>query len=159
MRPHGSAEELEARRRRAIELLKRGQRQAEVARQLGTTRTSVCRWWQAHQESGQAGLRAKPATGRPSKLTPGQKRDVARRLLRGARSSGFATDLWSCPRIAQVIRRRYGIRYHVDSLPRLLCSLGFSCQKPEKRAWEREGAVLERWVAQDWPRIKKRADA
>ena len=156
MRPHGTAGELEARRREAIRLLEEGHRQADVARRLGTTRTSVGRWWKAYRRRGPAALRAKPPPGRPSKLTRRQKRDLVRRLLKGARAGGFATDLWTCPRIAQLIACRYGVTYHVDSLPKFLHALGLSCQKPEKRAFERDEEVVARWVARDWPRIKKK---
>lgn len=156
MRPHGTAEELEARRRRAIRLLQEGHRQAEVARVVGTTRTSVGRWWKAYRRGGEAALRAKPPPGRPSKLTRAQKRGLVRRLLKGARAGGFATDLWTCPRIAELIRRLTGVVYHVDSLPRFLRALGFTCQKPEKRAWERDDEAVARWVAHEWPRIKKK---
>ncbi len=70
--------------------------------------------------------------------------------------AGYPTDLWTCPRIAQVIHRRFGIRYHVDYLPRLLTSLGFSCQKPERRAIERDEPAIARWMQRDWKRIKKK---
>jgi len=156
MRPRGTAEELEARRHEAIRLLQQGHRQAAVARRLGTTRTSVGRWWKDYRRRGPEALRAKPPPGRPSKLTRRQKRGLVRHLLKGTRASGFETDLWTCPRIAQLIERRYGVTYHVDSLPKFLHALGFSCQKPEKRAFERDDEAVARWVARDWPRIKKK---
>jgi transposase len=156
MRPQGTAAALEARRREAIRLLQEGRRQADVARRLGTTRTSVGRWWKAYRRGGPRALRAKPPPGRPPHLTRRQKRGLVRRLLQRARANGFATDLWTCPRIAQLIARRYGVTYHVDSLPKFLHALGFSCQKPEKRAFERHDAVVARWVARQGPRIKKR---
>jgi transposase len=80
---------------------------------------------------------------------------LADRLLAGAKANGFGTDLWTCPRIGELIRRLFKVRYHVDSLPRVLAALGFSCQRPEKRARERDEEAIERWVARDWPRIKK----
>ena len=77
------------------------------------------------------------------------------RLLKGAKANGFPTDLWTCPRIAQVIEARYGVHYHVDHIVRLMASLGFSAQKPEKQAAERDEERIARWVALDWLRIKK----
>ncbi len=100
-------------------------------------------------------MRARPAPGRKPKLSAEQKEDLSRRLLQGARSSGFPTDLWTCARVAQLIRRCYGVNYHVDSLPRFLRALGFSCQRPQKRALERDDEAIAGWVARDWPRIKK----
>ena len=76
-------------------------------------------------------------------------------LLDGARAAGFATDLWTCPRVRRLIKDRFGVRYHVDSLPRVLRSLGFSPQKPERRASERDEERIRHWVRHEWPRIKK----
>ena len=156
MRPHGSAEELERRRRRAIALLEAGHRQSEVARRVNAHPTSVKRWWEAYQKDGEEGLAPKPVPGRPSRLTARQRKLLVNRLLKGAKANGFSTDLWTCPRIAEVIERHYGVRYHVDHIPRLMASLGWSCQKPEKRAIERDEARIAQWVKNDWPRIKKR---
>jgi len=155
MRPHGSAEGLERRRHRAIALLEAGHRQSEAARRVDAHPTSVKRWWEAYQKNGEGGLAPKPMLGRPSKLTPRQRKLLVARLLKGARSNGYSTDLWTCPRIVEVIERHYGVRYHVDHIPRLMASLGWSCQKPEKRAIERDEEGIARWVAKDWPRIKK----
>jgi transposase len=156
MRPHGSAAELERRRRRAIALLEAGHRQAEVARRVDAHPSSVKRWWEAYQKSGEGGLAAKPVPGRPSKLSARQRNLLVARLLKGAKANGFPTDLWTCPRIAKVIEERYGAHYHVDHIPRLMASLGFSAQKPEKQAVERDEERIARWVAKDWRRIKKR---
>ena len=136
-------------------MLEQGHSQAEVARRVGVAPNSVWRWWKAYREGGKSALRAKPATGRRPKLSAEQKEDLCRRLVQGARASGFPTDLWTCPRIAQLIRRCYRVNYHVDSLPRFLRALGFSCQRPQKRALERDDEAIAGWVARDWPRIKK----
>lgn len=158
MRPHGSAEELERRRRRAIALLEAGHCQAEVARRIDAHSSSVKRWWEAYQKHGEGGLAAKPVPGRPSKLTTRQRNLLVARLLKGAKANGFPTDLWTCPRIAKAIEERYGVHYHVDHIPRLMAALGFSAQKPEKQAVERDEERIARWVAKDWPRIKKRGE-
>jgi len=126
MRPHGSPKELERRRRRAVALREEGYGPSEIARQLNTTPQSVCRWMRAYRRGGSAALSAKPPPGRPPKLNARQRRALVQCLLKGARAAGFATDLWTCPRIAQVIEQRYGVHYHIDALPRVLASLGFS---------------------------------
>ena len=118
--------------------------------------SSVKRWWEAYRKNGEGGLAAKPVPGRPSKLTARQRKLLVARLLKGAKGNGFPTDLWTCPRIAKVIEKRYGVHYHVDHIPRLMASLGFSAQKPEKQAAERDEERIARWVAKDWRRIKKR---
>jgi transposase len=77
-------------------------------------------------------------------------------LLAGAQAAGFDNDLWTCPRVAQLIRQRFDIGYHVDHLGRLLRSLGWSPQRPERRARERDEVQIGRWIKEQWPRIKKK---
>ena len=156
MRPHGSAEVLERRRRQAIALDQQGIQRSEIAKRLGVRPGSVTRWCQAHERDGPDGLVAKPHPGAKPKLTERQRELLAKRLLKGAKANGFPTDLWTCPRIAEVIERHYGVRYHVDHIGRLMASLGWSCQKPERRAVERNDEAIQHWVATEWPRIKKR---
>lgn len=156
MRPPGSPEELERRRRRAIALLAEGQRPVEVARMLGVDRRSVRRWKAAHHRQGVQALRARQASGRPPKLGPRHLQQVERVLLKGAQAAGFVTDLWTCPRVAQVIARRFGVQYHVDHLSRLLRALGWSPQKPQRQARERDAPAIRGWIKHTWPRVKKK---
>jgi transposase len=155
MRPTGSPEELERRRRRALSLLKDGLLPSEVARRVGVDRRSVRRWKAAARRRGESGVRAKPAPGRPSKLTTSHKRRLEALLLKGAQAAGFGTDLWTCPRVAELVRRRFGVAYHVDHVGRLLHELGWSAQLPTRHAVERDEAAIQRWVHQTWPRVKK----
>jgi transposase len=159
MRPSGSPEQLERRRVQAIALLNKGFTPVEVARRLGVDRRSIRRWRAAHDEAGRAGLAARPAPGRPPKLDAKAQSKLERTLVRGARACGFATELWTCPRVAKVIRREFGVKYHVDHIGRLLRSMGWSPQKPERRARERDEEAIRRWVKVDWPRVKKNRGA
>ena len=126
MRPHGSAKQLEARRRKAVALSRRGYSRSAIARRLNATPQAVGQWLRAYQDGGSAALAAKPVPGRPSKLTRRQQRSLVHWVLKGAKVCGFATDLWTCPRLAQMIRQRYGVAYHVDHVGRLMASFGFS---------------------------------
>lgn len=155
MRPFGSPEQLERRRLKAIELLDLGKQPVEVARAVGVDRRSVRRWQAAYRQEGEEALKAKPASGRPPKLAPGELDALREALLEGAGAAGYHTDLWTCPRVADFIQRRFGVSYHPDHIGRLLRSLGFSPQKPQRRAVERDEEEIRRWVAEDWPRIKK----
>jgi transposase len=76
-------------------------------------------------------------------------------LLKGAKAFGYDTDLWTCPRIAEVIRGRFGVRYHVDHVGRLLHSLGWSPQRPQRRAAERDEQKVRHWIKGTWVLIKK----
>ena len=155
MRPTGSPQELERRRVRALALLKEGLLPVEVAQRVGVDRRSVRRWKRAARRRGEAGVRAKPAPGRPSKLGPEHKRRLEALLLEGAQAAGFHTELWTCPRVAELIERRFSVHYHVDHIGRLLHELDWSPQKPTRRALERDERAIRRWVHKDWPRVKK----
>ncbi|MGH8650000.1 MAG: IS630 family transposase [Burkholderiales bacterium] len=155
MRPTGSPEELEHRRVRALALLREGLRPVEVARRVGADRRSVRRWKAAARTQGEAGVRARPASGRPPKLQAKHRTKLEALLLKGAQAAGYHTDLWTCPRVAEMIERRFRVRYHVDHIGRLLHDLGWSAQKPARRAIERDEQAIRRWVREDWPRVKK----
>jgi len=156
MRPSGSPEALERRRLRAISLFQDGYQPVEIARKLGVGRRSVRLWKALYLRDGLEAIRARPAAGRPPKLDPRAKKSLEGKLLRGARAAGFATDLWTCPRIAQVIQRSHGVRYHVDHIGRLLHALNWSPQKPTRKAVERDEEGIGQWVKQVWPAIKKK---
>ena len=155
MRPSGSPGALEQRRLRAIALLQEGYQSVEIARRLGVGRRSVRRWKAAFLKEGNGAIRAKRAPGRPAKLSQIAKKALEAVLLRGARAAGYATDLWTCPRVGQVIHKTFGVHYHVDHIGRLLHALGWSPQKPQRRAIERDEAAIRRWIKIDWPRVKK----
>lgn len=156
MRPVGTPDELERRRLRAVELLTQGHQPVEVARMVGANRRSVRRWKAAYRKKGRAALAARPASGRPPKLPASQARRLERELLRGAQAAGFTTDLWTCPRVARLIEQRFRVHYHVDHIGRLLHSLGWSPQKPTRRAIERDEEGIRRWIKQTWPALKKK---
>ncbi len=128
----------------------------EVAGRVGASRRSVDRWVQAYRASGDEGLAAKPHPGAACRLSDKQREDLRRRLGQGAKSQGFATDLWTCPRIRRLIAQQYGVQYHVDHIPRFLRTLGFSPQKPRVRSSQRDEDAIADWIARDWPRIKKK---
>lgn len=155
MRPHGSPEQLEKRRRRAMELLRKGMSLSAVAARVGCSPSSVVLWRDTYRRRGDPGLRARPAPGRPPKLEASERRSLTRLLLRGASSCGFPTDLWTTRRVAQVIQERFGVEYHPNHLWRLLRGLGWSCQRPETRARERDEEAIEHWKRYRWPHIKK----
>ena len=156
MRPPGSPTQLEARRRRAVALLHQGLGVREVARQIGCSPTSVSRWQAEVQAGGLEALRPKPPPGRPRRLTGRQRQRLLKLLLKGATAHGFSTALWTLPRVAEVIARTFGVTYHPAHVWRILRGEGWSCQKPERRARERDEAAIQRWQAARWPHIKKR---
>jgi transposase len=139
-----------------MELLADGYDAGEVAQRVGVDRRSVRRWKAAHREGGEAALSARPVSGRPAKLTARQRQELETLLLAGPEAAGFATDLWTCPRVRDLIRSRFSVRYHVDHIGRLLRSLGWSPQRPQRRAVERDEDKIQGWIKTTWPRIKKK---
>ena len=138
-------------------MLSEGKSPSEVARAVKSSTSSVWRWRDAYRAKGWEGLRTRPTPGRPSKLSSSQKEELLRVLTRGPAAGGYKTELWTLGRVAEVIRRRFGVSYDPSGVWRLLGKLGWSSQKPERRARERDEREIERWRRERWPHIKKRA--
>jgi len=155
VRPKGSAAEIEARRIRALDLLDQGLTLHEVGRRVGCAPTSVARWRDARDAGGAAGLKVRSSPGRPRRLTPRQEERLLRFLQQGATAHGFSTELWTTKRVAELIDRRFGVGYHHDHIGRLLHRLGWSVQRPERRARERDEEAIGHWKRRDWTRVKK----
>ncbi|MGB8952498.1 MAG: IS630 family transposase [Candidatus Aminicenantales bacterium] len=155
MRPPGSPAQLESRRRKAIQLLDQGMTVTATANRVKSSISSVVRWQQAYRKKGDAGLAPKKALGRPAKLSSAQKRKLVDLLLEGPMAFGYSTNLWTTRRVAEVIQREFGIHYHANHIWRVLTGLGWSCQKPERRARERDEMAIEEWRKKRWPAIKK----
>lgn len=159
MRPTGSAAQLEYRRQLGGKLLAQGKGVHEVARLLEVAPSSVSRWKQALQQGGPQALRAQPHPGPRPRLSRAQKARLLAKLHQGPRKAGYATALWTCPRVAELIQQRFGVRYHPAHVWRLLRELLWSPQKPEHRARERDEKAIARWRTRTWPRLKKSAAA
>lgn len=146
---------LEARRREAATLFREGVSQADVAHALKVSRQSVSRWHQQWQAGGLRSLRKSERAGRPPRLTQAQLRKVEKALLKGALANGYPTELWTLRRVAEVIERSTGVSYHQGHVWRILRRLGWSRQKPARRAAERDEKRIEAWIKEDWPEIKR----
>lgn len=153
MRPQGSAAQLEARRMKALDLVRQGWRVKDVAETLGVSRSTVSVW--KNTPGGKRALKAKPGYIKPCRLDDSQKKQLKKILLGGAMAAGFPTDLWTTRRVAEVVKEKFGIEYNPDHLGRILHDLGFSCQKPTRKAKEQDPQAIVEWRAKEWPRIKK----
>ena len=142
MRPKGSAEKLEARRRLAANLLAKGRGIREVARTIGAAPSSVKRWKDALEQGGKNALKSKPHTGRPSRLSPTQRQHLLHILQQGPRAAKMRTDQWTCRRIGTVIRRFFGVKYHPDHVSRILRGLGW--KSPKKKSLIKKQSRIER---------------
>jgi transposase len=146
----------EARRRLAVQKVNDGWSQADVADFLGVHPVSVNKWVRAFRAAGEGGLAGTPHPGRKPFLTAGQERQVLGWLAERPSAHGFRTDLWTARRVADLIRRRFGVAYHPNYLREWLTKRGYSPQKPAKRARERDPVAIDRWLASDWPAILKK---
>ena len=146
----------QARRIEAGRLFAQGLSQAEVARQLGVSRQSASRWFRLWKANGSEGLRGAGRTGRKRQLSEEELRRLEAVLIQGPQAQGYETNVWTLQRIASVIEKLFGVSYHPGHVWKLLRQLGWSCQRPERRAAERDETTLRRWLKYRWPRIKKK---
>ena len=147
---------LQRRRLQAATLFDKGLPPAEVARRCGVSCQSASRWHKAWELGGKPALKKTPQAGRPPRLKPQDLAALKRDLKAGPGEHGFATELWTTQRVAQVIQTRFGVRYHPDHVGRLLGQLGWSCQRPTTRAIQRDDSAIRRWKQATWPRLKKK---
>ena len=154
--PQDERAALETRRLQAAELFAQGRSQAEVARALGVSRQSAHLWHTRFTQGGVDALRSRGPSGPDPKLTDAQLAKVEEALLAGAMANGFDTDLWTLERITVVIAQLTGVRYHPGHVWVILRQrLGWTLQRPERRASERDEQAIQHWVQHEWPRIKK----
>jgi transposase len=142
-------------RLQAAVMFDQGVQQAEVVRALGVSRSAVSKWHTAWREGGREALEARPNTGRPSRLTDAQLDQLEDELLKGPRAHGYETELWTLARIGKLIPKLFGVRYHNSHVWVLMTKLGWSCQKPARRAKQRDEAEVESWHKVRWPKIKR----
>ena len=144
------------RRTEGVRMLQAGEKsQAQIARELGVSEACVSVWNKKLQEQGPQSLEARKASGRPARLKSTDKAKLSEKLKQGALAAGFPTEQWTQARVKKVIEQEFGVSYHPNYISRLLASMGWSVQKPDSRAMERDEELILAWLKQDWPRIKK----
>ena len=140
----------------AVQRVLEGYSAVEVGEFLGVDPRSVRRWVAAFRGEGVAGLRPRPASGRPPKLTLLQEKIIRRWLRDSPTEHGFDTELWTAPRLGRVIEEEFRIRMNPRYLSAWLRRRGFSPQKPRRVPRERDHEAIAAWLESDWPRIKER---
>ncbi len=157
MRSKGTAKELEARRRLAVQRVEDGWSQKDVAAFLGVHPVTVGKWVARFRADGDDGLSPKPTPGRPPFLTPDQAKTVLGWLADPPTKHGFRTDLWTARRVAELIHKELKVRFHPHYLREWLAKRNYSPQKPARRARQRNPEAIDRWLKGDWPRIQKKS--
>ena len=137
-------------------LLLKGKKPAEVALAVGVARQTVYTWKAVLDEGGIDALRCVPSRGRPPRLDESELEGLRRAILQKPTEHGFGTELWTLKRVGVVINRLYGVKFGQTQIWRILGALGFSAQKPEKRAIERNKDAVRSWKRSTWPALKKK---
>ena len=146
----------EGRRLRAFELKQEGWSQQDIARALGVGKSAVSQWMKrARQEGGKEALRKRSSPGAPPRLSADQRDRLPGLLEKGAVAHGFRGEVWTCRRVAQMIKREFGVGYHPSHVSRILKRLGFSLQKPDRLVDQRDEDAIEEWKEKDWPKLKR----
>jgi transposase len=145
------------RRKRAWALYQAGWEQNDIAEAMGVSTAAVSQWIKRGRAGGSQALETKHTGGRPAGLSEADLKRLVRLLAKGAESFGFRGAVWNNPRVAQLIQREFGIRYHPAHVSRLLKHLGWTPQKPIVRAKQRDPKEVERWWRERWPKLKKRS--
>lgn len=149
-------DEATRKRVRAGRLMLAGKTPAEAAHAVGVARQTAYKWKARLDEGGIDALQAM-SVGRPGQLDVGQRDGLRVALLQGALVHGFGTELWTLKRVRALIQRLYGITFSEVHVWRVLGQIGFSSQKPERRAIERDEAAVQAWKRKTWPALKKSA--
>lgn len=149
-------DEATRRRIRAGRLMLAGKTPAQAAQAVGVARQTAYTWKARLDEGGIECLRSM-TPGRPARLDHRQLDTLRAALLRGAMAHDFGTELWTLKRVGVLIERLHGVRFSDVHVWRLLGSLGFSSQKPERRAIERDESAVRSWKRKTWPALKKSA--
>ena len=155
LRPRRDFAALEVRRLQAAPFFSQGLTQAAVARRLQVSRTSALRWYRAWRQHGRRALRAAGRAGRKPRLNARTRQRLTAALLAGATAWGFSTNLWTLERVRTVIWKTCRVRYHPHHVWRVLRALGWTRQRPARRAQERDEAAITGWVRHRWPQVKK----
>jgi transposase len=146
----------EGRRRRAWELKEAGWKQQDIAAALGVTAGAVSQWLKRAREQGVEALRRHPAPGRQPWLTAEQLAQLPALVERGPEAYGFRGQVWTCRRVAEVIRRTFGVAYHPAHVSRLLHAVRHSVQQPHTQAAQRDAAAIQAWWRERWPALEKK---
>ncbi len=146
----------EGRRLRAFELKQQGWSQQRIADALGVSKGAVSQWMKrARDGGGVEALKCQPAPGARPRLSEQQRAKLPELLAQGAQGHGFRGEVWTCERVAIVIRREFGVSYHPAHVSRVVRALGLSLQKPQRRAEQRDEEDIEHWKEKTWPSLKK----
>ena len=139
----------------AADLFAKGVSQADIGRELGVCHQTVSDWHKLWKSGGKQALLRTGPPGRPRKVTEADLAKVERALQKGPKANGYPTELWTLARVSEVIEDTTGVTYHPGHVWKVLRRMGWSRQRPARKAMERDDEAIEQWVNEHWPRVKK----
>jgi transposase len=146
---------LEKRRLKAGRYFSQGKSQAFVAKHFNVSTSASCQWYWQWKEEGNEGLASKGPTGSDPKLSEENKKKLKKLILEGPKKSGYQTEFWTLSRIRDIAKKKFKVTLGTGSVWRTVISLGFSCQKPERRSKQRNEKAIQDWKLKEFPKLKK----
>lgn len=147
----------ERRRRQAWELKEKGWSQSQIAEAVGVTDGAVSQWFKKAREQGpEEGLKDHPASGPSRRLSENQLARLSELLEQGAEAYGFVGERWTGRRVGKVIKREFGVSYSIRQVQRMLKEMGYSVQKPQRQAAQRNEEAIKQFQTEVIPEIKKK---
>lgn len=156
--PHTSSlsrKDKEKRRKRAVRLYQKGLSQYKIAKKFGVSFEAVSKWVKAFEKKGLNGLKSGGKPGPKCKLKPEKQKAIKKAILKGPKASGYDTDLWTLQRLQALVKKISRVNYHQGHIWKIVVSLGFSCQKPQTKAKERNETAIKEWKVKTFPQLKK----
>lgn len=148
--------QMEERRLEGGRLLEEGRSQSEIARELGVSKSTVSQWKKVLTQAGVEGLKARVSGGRPARLDKRGKQRLLEELGKGARAHGYDDERWTLVRMAEVLRKTQGVSYDPDHLSVVMRRLGWSVQRPQSKAIERDEERIQTWLETTLPEALKK---
>ena len=153
--PSLSRDEREKRRLKAAELFKKGVAHMEIASRLHVSPAAVTQWRKAYGHGGKKALASKGHPGFASRLTEKKRQRFKQAILKGPLSHGYSTNLWTLPRLAAVLRTVAKVDFSEVWVWKIVRGLGFTPQKPQVKAKERDENAIREWKTTTLPNLKK----
>ena len=149
--------QMEERRLEGARLLEEGKlSQTEIAQELGVDKSTVSQWRSSLESTGVEGPKARVSGGRPPRLDGEGRQRLLEELRKGALAHGYEEDRWTLPRIAEVLKKELGVSYDLEHLSVVMRRLGWSVQRPQKRAVERDEQAIKTWLDTTLPEALKK---
>lgn len=150
-----SRKDKEKRRLKAAKMFKNGISQAEIAEKLRVTPAAVSQWHKLWDKSGSEALKSIGCPGPESDLIPEKRKAFKKAILKGPQFYGYETNLWTLSRLRAVMKKVNRIDFSDVWIRHIVMDLGFTPQKPQVKARQRNEEAIAGWKEKTLPNLKK----